>query len=93
MDAFSAASENTVRAILSAVCDDNRVRSKALRYLRMIEPQALEATTATSKPGFKRKAHVGLSICVQCDKAFDEQDNRRRDCQYHSGESRCRLLW
>lgn len=95
MDAFSYASDNTIRAVLSAVCGDDHVRSKALNYLEMLEPQAIKAaTTAAQKPGLKRKAHVGLSVCVQCDKPFDEQDNRSRDCEYHSGELRCvKTVW
>jgi len=92
MDALGYASDRAVRAILTAICDDAWVKSKALDYLRIIEPQAFEqAKLEVLNPGFKRKAHVGLSICVQCKEPFDEQDNRRRDCKYHSGESRHRL--
>jgi hypothetical protein len=85
MDALSYASDGTIRAILTAVCDDRVVKSKALEYLKLLEPHALEA--AKSGNATQKRKHAGLSICVQCDQPFDEQDNRTRDCHYHPGWS------
>lgn len=86
MDALSRASDHTVRAILTALCDDRSVRSKALAYLDKLEPQA--RTAATVLPTRKRKAAHSLSICVQCEDAFDEDDNVSKDCKYHTGNAK-----
>ena len=84
MDALSRASDSTIRAILTALCDNSAVRSKALKLLQMLEPKAI---TTAGNPITKLKATSGLSICVQCGEPFDENDNTTKDCHYHSGKS------
>lgn len=92
MDGLKIASEHTVRAILIALCDDDEVQTKALNYLAQLEPQAItKARTLPDKAllaanGVKRKATSGLSICVQCESSFDEDDNKIKECSYHNGE-------
>ncbi len=84
MNALGFASDATIRAVLIALCSDKDIQEKALGYLTKLEPLALSAAKAF--PNVKRKAVSGLSICVQCEEAFDEVDNTTKDCQYHSGE-------
>ena len=88
MDALLHASNEAARSILIALCDDNRVRSKALKYLEMIEPKGkvrAEANGALrSEPNTKkRKLDSVISICVQCGQAFQEGTADR--CRYHDG--------
>ncbi|KAK3291413.1 uncharacterized protein B0H64DRAFT_435768 [Chaetomium fimeti] len=87
MDALFHASNETVRSILTALCDDDRVRSKALKYLDMIEPEAkVKANDAPpSDPNSKkRKPASTLSICVRCGETF--YDGTTDKCKYHDGE-------
>ncbi|KAH6842187.1 hypothetical protein B0I37DRAFT_329367 [Chaetomium sp. MPI-CAGE-AT-0009] len=87
MDALFNASNETVRSILIALCDDDRVRSKALKYLDMIEPEAkLNANAAPrSDPNTKkRKPASTLSICLRCGEAFSDGTTDR--CTYHDGD-------
>ena len=73
MDSLAHASDHSVRAILTALCDDPRVRAKALRYLEALEPEAESRAkvAATSQPNLKkRKPTSTLSICVQCGDTF-----------------------
>ena len=86
---------HTIRAILTALCDDKSVRAKALRYLKALEPEAESSAkaAATSQPNpKKRKPSPTLSICVQCGDTFSGTSDER--CKYHPGEcvSTLRLL-
>jgi hypothetical protein len=88
MDALSQASDNTIRAILTALCDDTGVRKKAVKYLNMLEPEAMakSASLSTNQSNDKkRKAALALNICVQCDAPFYEGDQTDK-CKYHSGQ-------
>jgi hypothetical protein len=70
MDALSHVSDSTIRAILSALCSDDRVRAKALGYLDVLEPGAKvkARSIGMSQPNIKkRKRTPALSIYVQCD--------------------------
>jgi hypothetical protein len=82
MDAIRNASDQTVRAILVALCEDSAVYQKALDYLGKLEAQAKDLMPSNGK----RKATARLSICVQCESSFDEDDNGSEDCQHHLGE-------
>ncbi len=84
MEAFDWATDQAVRAVLIALCDDMSVRRKALEYLDKVEPKAW-ANAIPISVTHKRKAHPGLRICIQCGDAFDETDNATQDCAYHSG--------
>ena len=93
MDSLAHASDHTVRAILTALCDDPRVRAKALRYLEALEPEAESRAkvAATSQPNLKkRKPTSTLSICVQCGDTFLEDCDEQ--CKYHPGERVCNCL-
>jgi ribosomal protein L32 len=87
MERLQNASESTVRAILTALCDDDRVRAKALQYLARLEakagaPNARECHVR----GQKRKATSNMvSICVQCGAAFEE-GLTEKDCVYYTGK-------
>lgn len=85
MDALAYASEHTIRAILTALCDDSRVYDKALGYLDRLEPEAkIKARSAMSQENTKkRKLASTLSICVQCDETFYEGSTEK--CRYHYG--------
>ena len=62
MDALSQASDNTIRAILTALCNDTRVRKKALDYLDMLEPEAKAKAAALtgSQPSGRKRKHPPL---------------------------------
>lgn len=90
MDALFNASDEAVRVILVALCDDARVYSKALKYLALVEPQGnlvnhkAEGGNPQGGPNpKKRKLAPTLSICVQCGQAFYEGTTDR--CRYHDG--------
>jgi hypothetical protein len=88
MDALFQASDETARSILIALCSDDRVRSKALRYLGMIEPKAkvrvkTDGALRSEPNAKKRKLDSTLSICVRCHEAFQEGTPDR--CRYHDG--------
>ncbi|KAK3370838.1 hypothetical protein B0T24DRAFT_627174 [Lasiosphaeria ovina] len=85
MNALRFASDHTVRAILIALCDDSEVCNKALDYLSQLEPNAVKIAKELPQMNLKRKS-TGMSICVQCEEAFDEAHNTAKDCQYHNGE-------
>lgn len=79
--------DSTVRAILTALCDNDRVRAKALGYLDILEPGAKVKARSTemSQPNTKkRKTTTALSICVQRDEPFHEDSTEK--CRYHSGK-------
>ncbi|KAH6617648.1 hypothetical protein F5144DRAFT_587025 [Chaetomium tenue] len=92
MDALFNASDEAVRAILIALCDDARVYSKALKYLALIEPKGNHLVSGKAEGGNpqsgpnskKRKLVPTLSICIQCGQAFHEGTTDR--CRYHDGE-------
>lgn len=89
MDALYHASDSTVRAILTALCDDRRVYAKALQYLDLLEPGAKTKAKSAAMSGTdskKRKPISTLSICVQCDEPFYEDSTEK--CRYHYGKSR-----
>ncbi|WZH40510.1 uncharacterized protein QYS62_001443 [Fusarium acuminatum] len=71
------ASEQQLRAILLALCDDSSVRALAENHYR-----ALKAADDPST-GLKRKAADDLFVCVQCDEAFTEESNTETSCWYH----------
>jgi hypothetical protein len=75
------ASEQQLRAILLALCDDSSVRALAENHYR-----ALKAADDPST-GLKRKATDDLFVCVQCDEAFTEESNTETSCWYHLGLS------
>lgn len=88
MDALFHASDEAARTILIALCKDDRVRSKALEYLEMIEPKGkvrdeADGALRGQRNTKKRKLASTLSICVRCDEAFQEGTADR--CRYHDG--------
>ncbi len=87
MDSLAQASDHTVRAILTALCDDDLVRAKALKYLQALEPEAesrAKAATGDQPNLKKRKPNSTLSICVQCENTFSGDSDEQ--CIYHPGE-------
>ncbi|KAK3935500.1 hypothetical protein QBC46DRAFT_358212 [Diplogelasinospora grovesii] len=88
MDALICASDKSVRAILMALCDDHSVKRKAIDLLDLLEPEAnakAKAPEMVASITKKRKAECGIAICVQCGDSFDENDNEKKECRYHSG--------
>ncbi|KAK3346010.1 hypothetical protein B0T25DRAFT_267100 [Lasiosphaeria hispida] len=84
-NAISFATDNTVRAILTALCDDEDVRTKAYKFLGMLEPEAIVAAK-NNGVARKRKATLIWSICVQCERPFNEEAKQEKTCHYHNGE-------
>ncbi|KAK3935495.1 hypothetical protein QBC46DRAFT_397399 [Diplogelasinospora grovesii] len=88
MDVFNCASDQSIRAIFTALCDDSVVYAKALRYLEKIEPSAIvkgQIAALNQPDSKKRKADSGISICVQCQQPFDEAANHEQACLHHWG--------
>ncbi|KAK5651495.1 hypothetical protein OQA88_11949 [Cercophora sp. LCS_1] len=74
--AIESAEEWKVRAILVALCNDLKVRTKAVGLLRK-----LDNTVPVTKP-----AQETIEICVQCDTPFKESENTKRACRFHNGD-------
>ncbi|KAJ3521682.1 hypothetical protein NM208_g13182 [Fusarium decemcellulare] len=74
------APEQQIRAILLALCEDQKVRRHALEHY-----EALQAA-ASSETSLKRKAKDDLFVCVQCGEAFTNDENHKEACCYHWGE-------
>ena len=96
-DHLSQAPEPLVRAILMTLCDDDRVKAKALRYFdRLLRfesesqdgPEDLRSPTSgvPTKNPRKRRKTGDPKICVQCDSIFLEEENQFGICKYHAGE-------
>ncbi|KAL0935573.1 uncharacterized protein CTRU02_210164 [Colletotrichum truncatum] len=94
VDGLAQAPAHVARAILVALCEDQRVRAQALRQFdRLLRFQAdIRGQDAVKSPNsmatsLKRKATGGEpKICVQCDGIFTEEENQFGACWYHSGE-------
>jgi hypothetical protein len=78
------APDHVVRAILIAICNSIPQRSKTLEYLDKIT-NVESASTASPKKSLKRKAKSEIKICVQCQDAFNEDENDDEACRYHPG--------
>lgn len=82
MDCLLSAPEPLVHSVLIALCDDERIQARAVRYLKELQDYAasLDATTAgqagSDGPGSssetrKRKAPpLPAQLCVRCKRAF-----------------------
>lgn len=76
LDEMLSAPEPQIRAVLRALCSDERVKRRALGHFDAL-------LQGGSK---KRKAAGELLICVQCDLPFMEEENDKKACSYHWGE-------
>ncbi|KAK1830191.1 hypothetical protein QBC39DRAFT_373008 [Podospora conica] len=85
VDTLAFASEAGLRAVLVALCADPAIKKQALGLLDQLEPHAAPIAANYLARNSPRKA-TGRAICMQCDKAFDEGENRLKRCRYHSGE-------
>jgi hypothetical protein len=66
MDALFHASDASIRSILTALCNDDRVRAKALDYLDMIEPEAkVKAKTAKMGDSIAKKRKLASTLSSQ----------------------------
>ncbi|KAI1179981.1 hypothetical protein F4777DRAFT_530606 [Nemania sp. FL0916] len=99
------ASEDTVRAVLLALCRDSNVGTVAMRYFAKVEGVSSKRTKHDSNANIvdltksyareihadegeqnkKRKATSRIRVCIQCDEAFDNNENRPNACLYHPG--------
>ncbi|OIW29740.1 hypothetical protein CONLIGDRAFT_643807 [Coniochaeta ligniaria NRRL 30616] len=80
MAQIESASDQMCRKILTALCDDPKIRQKAFSCLRAYQP----------KPGTKRKAVEAppeVYLCKYCGDAFLEENNIDTEaCCHHPGE-------
>lgn len=76
LDELLNAPESQVRAVLRALCSDERVQRRALNHFDAL----------LKGGGQKRKAAGELLLCVQCDQPFIEEENNTQACWYHWGE-------
>ncbi|KAJ4320741.1 hypothetical protein N0V84_005681 [Fusarium piperis] len=86
LDEMLNAPESQIRAVLRALCSDERVQRRALSHFDALLQGPLEDDGGGA--GRKRKAAGELLICVQCDLPFMEEENDRQACWYHWGEFR-----
>ena len=78
------APESDVRAVLQALCADEKTEKRIAQLLDTVSNKQKPAVAGT-----KRKAPSSSSktlICIQCDKAFEEGDTSK-SCYHHWGES------
>ncbi|KAL2675384.1 hypothetical protein Neosp_011568 [[Neocosmospora] mangrovei] len=80
LDELFNAPESQVRAVLRALCSDERVQRRALNHFDALLKGPIEVTVTA---GQKRKAAGELLICVQCDQPFIEEENNKQACWYH----------
>ncbi|KAI1122576.1 hypothetical protein F5Y10DRAFT_71377 [Nemania abortiva] len=82
MERLTNMSEAKAKSILLAFCsDDSALERRALQFLDQLDSLEKSRTAGT-----KRKASSAIKICVQCQDAFDEDDNNDKACRYHDGE-------
>lgn len=84
MDEIGCLSEDHVRSILTALCNDERIRGKVLNLSRKLHNSeyARHEHTTEYTSSFKE-----LAICVQCNKTFEPvKGNGQRDCRYPPGK-------
>ena len=83
VDAFIASSsENQLRAVLFALCEDSDIDREANRLFVLLQNK--EAARKLHNVGTKRKA-TDLQICMRCKDAFDPEDTPKKGCHYHDG--------
>jgi len=71
-----------LRAVMEALCNDKVIRDTACRHLDRLA--CMERVAAQRGQSLKRKAEVGLHICVKCNEPFMDGD-KSRDCLFHPG--------
>lgn len=90
IEAIVSADESTLRAVLRGVCADRDAQQLVGKHLYEVNKlkaakEAKETSTDNSSSGLKkRKASTAIQICIQCNQAFEEDDNRK-ECRYHPG--------
>jgi len=80
------AESGQVRAILIALCADDEVREKAIDYYRQLNPDNKPGAPISKRA---RSPSPAIKICVQCETAFDKNNNTKKYCRYHNGELTC----
>lgn len=81
MEGILKASDAEAKKILVALCGDTPgLARRAADHLNRMRAMADE-----SKQGVKRKADSTISICIQCQEPFVEEDNNDKACRYHAG--------
>lgn len=95
MDRLLSAPEPLIHSVLVALCDDDRIQARALKYLAELQNYATQigdssdpADASGEANPLKRKVSASESaqLCVQCKQAFSVGDNSPTACLYHSGE-------
>lgn len=99
MDRLLTAPDPLVHSVLVALCDDDRIQARALRYLTELQNYASRIGAGggpgvANAPGSsgasadaKRKASAmePAQLCIQCKYAFSPGDNSPTACCYHEG--------
>lgn len=101
MDRLLTAPDPLVHSVLVALCDDDKIQARALRYLTELQNYASRIGAAGAAGGSgvanasasqtadaKRKASAlePAQLCIQCKSAFSPGDNSPTACCYHDGE-------
>lgn len=95
MDRILLAPEPLIRAVLVALCDNERLHARSLRYLDRLEklhpgpeaPTSSHPQPTGSRLLGKRKAPEPPppQICIQCKHAFLPDSNNPQACAFHHG--------
>lgn len=95
MDRLLSAPEPLIHSVLVALCDDDRIQARALKYLAELQNYATQiggrsdsADASGEANPLKRKVSASepAQLCIQCEHAFSVGDNSPTACLYHSGE-------
>lgn len=101
MNRLLSASDPLVHSVLVALCDDDRVQARALKYLAELEDYATKFASgsgadndvvdvagneSSSSNPLKRKASMPAQLCIMCERAFSPGDNSPTACLYHEGQ-------
>ncbi|KAJ4391374.1 hypothetical protein N0V93_004991 [Gnomoniopsis smithogilvyi] len=95
MNRLLSASDPLVHSVLVALCDDDRVQARALKYLAELEDYATKIASgdadvtvneSSSSNPLKRKASMPAQLCIMCKRAFSPGDNSPTACLYHEGQ-------
>lgn len=85
IEAIASADESTLRIVLRALCAKRANQELIGKYLYEAANAKPAESNDAGEPSLKRKAEYPVQICIQCDQAFNENDNKEDSCRYHPG--------
>lgn len=101
MNRLLSAPDPLVHSVLVALCDDDRIQARALKYLEELETYAAKfarsggddditgggSESSSSNPLKRKKASLmPAQLCIMCKRAFSPGDNSPTACLHHEGQ-------